>query len=55
MRKNIFNRSFINERMLVLLLCCKEYQEVIDISISNIKGDKTSKELYDELEYYIIY
>lgn len=51
--KNIFNRSFINERMLVLLLCCKEYQEVIDISISNIKGDKTSKELYDELEYYI--
>lgn len=51
--KNMFNRSFINERMLVLLLCCKEYQEVIDISISNINGDKTSKELYDELEYYI--
>lgn len=51
--KDIFDRSFTSERMLVLLLCSKEYQDVIDMSLSNIGGNNTTKELYDELKYYI--
>lgn len=51
--KDIFDRSFTSERMLVLLLCSKEYQDVIDMSLSNIDGNNTTKELYDELKYYI--
>lgn len=51
--KDIFNRSFTSERMLMLLLCCKEYQDVIDICISNTKDGMTTKESYDELLYYV--
>lgn len=48
-----FSRSFTGERMLMLLLCCKEYQDVIDICIGNTKDGMTTKESYDELSYYV--
>lgn len=48
-----FSRNFTSERMLMLLLCCKEYQDVIDICISNTKDGMTTKESYDELLYYV--
>lgn len=51
-RKNIFNNT-LNERMLILLLSCKEYEDLINMSLKGVTNNKLAKSEYDELSYYI--
>lgn len=51
-RKDIFNNT-LNERMLILLLSCKEYEDLINMSLKGVTDNKLAKSEYDELSYYI--
>ena len=51
-RKDIFNNT-LNERMLILLLSCKEYEDLINMSLKGVTNNKLAKSEYDELSYYI--
>lgn len=51
-RQDIFNNT-LNERMLILLLSCKEYEDLINMSLKSSNDNKVSKSDYDELTYYI--
>ena len=51
-RKDIFNNT-LNERMLILLLSCKEYEDLINVSLKGVTNNKLAKNEYDELSYYI--
>lgn len=51
-RKNIFNNT-LNERMLILLLSCKEYEDLINMSLKGVTNNKLAKSEYDKLSYYI--
>lgn len=47
------NRSFTNDRLLVLLFSCDEYQETIKVCLEKADDNKLSKSDYDEVSYYI--
>lgn len=51
-RKDIFNNT-LDERMLILLLSCKEYEDLINMSLKGVTNNKLAKSEYDELSYYI--
>lgn len=51
-RKDIFNNT-LNERMLILLLSCKEYEDLINMSLKGVTNNKLAKSEYDKLSYYI--
>lgn len=51
-RKDIFNNT-LDERMLILLLSCKEYEDLINMSLKGVTNNKLAKSEYDKLSYYI--
>lgn len=51
-RQDIFNNT-LDERMLILLLSCKEYEDLINMSLKGVTDNKLPKSEYDELIYYI--
>lgn len=50
---DVLNRSFTNDRMLVLLFSCSEYQDTIKTCLDKAENNKLSKTDYDEVSYYI--
>lgn len=50
---DVLNRNFTNDRMLVLLFSCSEYQETIKVCLDKAEDNKLNKVDYDEVSYYI--
>lgn len=50
---DVLSRNFTNDRMLVLLFSCSEYQETIKVCLDKAHNNELSKIDYDEVSYYI--
>ena len=50
---DVLNRNFTNDRMLVLLFSCSEYQETIKVCLDKAEDNKLNMVDYDEVSYYI--